>query len=132
RMTFQGLDRRQAQAVWQPFLGTVAASSDLGFASAPRIPDIPPRHIWDPVWLRARNAVLVDDRPGAPPENVFWAGNLGEAGHFLHRMESLSLPRSLLQLDRRAAGPRRPGRGAGGAAPPPRHPEAASPRAGAR
>ena len=102
RMTFQGLDRRQAQAVWQPFLGTVAASSDLGFASAPRIPDIPPRHIWDPAWLRARNAVLVDDRPGAPPENVFWAGNLGEAGHFLHGMESLWLPRSLLQLDRRA------------------------------
>jgi len=102
RMTFQGLDRRQAQAVWQPFLGTVVASSDLGFASAPRIPDIPARHIWDPARLRARNAVLVDDRPGAPPENVFWAGNLGEAGHFLHGMESLWLPRSLLQLDRRA------------------------------
>jgi hypothetical protein len=69
RMTFQGLDRRQAQAIWQPFLGAVAASSDLGFASAPRIPDIPARHIWDPAWLRARNAVLVDDRPGASPEN---------------------------------------------------------------
>src|SRR5215471_5858480 len=102
RMTFQGLDRRQAQAVWQPFLGSVAASSDLGFASAPRIPDIPAQHIWDPAWLRARNAVLVDDRPGARPENVFWAGNLGEAGNFLHGMESLWLPRSLLQLDRRA------------------------------
>jgi hypothetical protein len=45
---------------------------------------------------------VVDDRPGAPPENVFWAGNLGEAGHFLHGMESLWLPRSLLQLERRA------------------------------
>jgi hypothetical protein len=33
---------------------------------------------------------------------VFWAGNLGEAGHFLHGMESLWLPRSLLQLERRA------------------------------
>ena len=61
----------------------------------------PARHIWDPARLRARNAVLVDDRPGAPPENVFWAGNLGEAGHLLYGMESLWLPRSL-QLGRRA------------------------------
>ncbi len=46
RMTFQGLDRQQAQAVWQPFLGAVAASSDLSFASAPRIPRHPgPAHL---------------------------------------------------------------------------------------
>ena len=102
RMTFQGLDRRQAHAVWQPFLGAVAASgSELGFASGPQIIEIPARRIWDPQYLRARNAVLVDNRPGASPENVFWASNLGEAGHFLHGMESLWLPRSLLQPDRR-------------------------------
>ena len=72
-MTLQGLDRRQAQAIWQPFLGAVAASSDPGFASTPRIPDIPTRHIWDPAWLRARNAVLVDGmwrRPTAPRRPV--------------------------------------------------------------
>jgi hypothetical protein len=35
RMTFQGLDRQQAQAVWQPFLGGVAASgSEFTFTMA--------------------------------------------------------------------------------------------------
>ena len=80
------------------FNGIVATPS----RAPPPIPaPRPARHIWDPARLRARNAVLVDDRPGAPPENVFWAGNLGEAGHLLYGMESLWLPRSL-QLGRRA------------------------------
>jgi hypothetical protein len=57
------------------------------------------RRLWDPAYLRARNAVLIDDRPGAPVENLFRAGNLGEAGHFLFGFESLWLPRSLLQTD---------------------------------
>jgi FAD/FMN-containing dehydrogenase len=52
-------------------------------------------------YLRARNAVLVDDRPGAPAENLFWAGSLGEAGQFLHDFEALWLPRSLLEADGR-------------------------------
>ena len=102
RMTFQGLDRQQAQAVWQPFLGGVAASgSEFTFTMAPRIFEIPSRHLWDPVYLRARNAVLADDRPSAPGENLFWVSNLAEAGHFLHGFESLWLPRSLLEPGRR-------------------------------
>jgi hypothetical protein len=41
RMTFQGLDRQQAQAVWQPFLGGVVASgSEFTFTMAPRIFEI--------------------------------------------------------------------------------------------
>ena len=68
---------------------------------APRIFEIPSRHLWDPVYLRARNAVLPDDRPSAPGENLFWVSNLAEAGHFLHGFESLWLPRSLLEPGRR-------------------------------
>jgi FAD/FMN-containing dehydrogenase len=41
--------------------------------------------------------VLSDDRPGAPAGNVFWAGNLGEAGQVLHGYQSAWLPDSLLQ-----------------------------------
>jgi FAD/FMN-containing dehydrogenase len=102
RMTFQGLGRQQAQAVWQPFLGGVAASgSEFTFTMAPRIFEIPSRHLWDPAYLRARNAVLADDRPSAPGENLFWVSSLAEAGHFLHGFESLWLPRSLLEPGRR-------------------------------
>ena len=45
-MTLQGLDRRQAQAIWQPFLGAVAASSVSRFrvdAADPGHPD--PAHL---------------------------------------------------------------------------------------
>jgi hypothetical protein len=102
RMTFQGLDRQQAHAVWQPFLGGVVASgSDLNFTLGPRIVEIPAQRLWDPAYLRARNAVLIDDRSDAPAENLFWAGSLGEAGQFLFGFESLWLPRSLLQADGR-------------------------------
>lgn len=98
-MSFQGLDREQAQAVWRPFLGTVAAAgSDLDFTIAPRIVAMPARQMWDPTHMRAHNAGLVDDRPGAPGENLYWED---ERSGFLYGLESLWLPRSLLQPDAR-------------------------------
>jgi FAD/FMN-containing dehydrogenase len=98
-MSFQGLDREQAQAVWQPFLSIVAAAgSGLGFTLAPRIVVMPARQLWDPVHMRARNAGLVDDRPEAPPENLYWPN---ERSGFIYGVESLWLPRSLLQPDER-------------------------------
>ena len=60
--------------------------------------------------------MLADDRPGAPPDNVFWAGDPGEAGRFLHGYQSAWLPASLLQQDRQERSPtrcsRQPGIGA--------------------
>ena len=44
-----------------------------------------------------------DDRPGAPPTNVFWPGDEGQAGQFLHGYSSTWLPAALLQPARRAA-----------------------------
>src|ERR1700758_1046623 len=43
--------------------------------------------------------MLADDRPGAPAANVFWAGNLEEAGMVLHGYQSAWIPVSLLQAD---------------------------------
>jgi FAD/FMN-containing dehydrogenase len=98
-MSFQGLDREQAQAVWRPFLGTVAAAgSDLDFTIAPRVVATPARQMWDPTHMRARNAGLVDDRPGAPAENLYWED---ERSGFLYGMESRWLPCSLLRPDAR-------------------------------
>jgi hypothetical protein len=106
RMAFQGLDQQQAQTVWQPFFHWVNGSpQDFTYQVTPRIIATPARNLWDPVFLKKHfpNAVLSDDRPGAPSDNIFWSGNLAEVGHFLSGFQSLWLPASLLQSDRRSA-----------------------------
>ena len=86
-MVFQGLDRPKAERIWQPFLDWVTRSPQ-DFAIEQPLTILAPsaRRFWDAEFL-ARNApglLLADDRPGAPPGNVFWATNQAEAGQFLH------------------------------------------------
>jgi FAD/FMN-containing dehydrogenase len=103
-MSFQGLTQQQAEAIWQPFFDWLKASpKDFNITSAPRIVAIPARHLWDPEFLRAHvpEAILSDDRPNASPDNIFWAGNLAEAGHVLYGFQSAWLPASLLDPGRR-------------------------------
>jgi FAD/FMN-containing dehydrogenase len=103
QMSFQGLDKQQADALWQPFLHWVTeVTGDFAFTTAPAIRVGPANLRWnaDAIRARAPAAILSDDRPGAPADNVFWAANLSEAGHFIHGFESLWLPASLLQVDR--------------------------------
>jgi FAD/FMN-containing dehydrogenase len=105
-MEWHGLDPRSAAALWHPFFDWVRASGkDFAFRREPLVVGVPARHRWDPDFLMtyAREAVLLDDRPGAPQENIFWSANLAEAGHFLHGFESLWLPAALLQEGRREA-----------------------------
>jgi FAD/FMN-containing dehydrogenase len=101
-MVFQGLDRHQAETTWRPFLDWLAGSPrDFRIVSAPTILAVPARHFWDPGVLRnIPGVVLADDRPGSPETNVFWAGNLEEAGQVLHGYQSAWLPAALLQADR--------------------------------
>ena len=106
RMAFQGLDQQRAQTVWQPFFNWVNGSpQDFSYQLTPRIIAAPARNLWDPVFLKTHfpSAVLSDDRPGAPADNIFWSGNLAEVGHFISSFQSLWLPASLLQSDRRSA-----------------------------
>jgi len=100
-MVFQGLSQEQASRVWQPFFAWLAAApQDYQLASKPMIAAIPAQHFWDPEYLRGLpGIVLPDDRPGAPAGNVFWAGNLGEAGQVLHGYQSAWLPAGLLAAD---------------------------------
>ena len=105
RMVFQGLDQQQAQTVWQPFFHWVNGSpQDFTYQLTPRTIAAPARNLWDPVFLKQHfpGGVLSDDRPGAPSDNIFWSGNLAEVGHFLSGFQSLWLPASLLQSDRRS------------------------------
>jgi FAD/FMN-containing dehydrogenase len=102
-MSFQGLTREQAEATWQPFFDWLNASpADYAITSAPLVAALPARQLWDPDFLRDHfpRAILADDRPGASPDNIFWAGNLAEAGHVLYGFQSIWLPAQLLTADR--------------------------------
>jgi FAD/FMN-containing dehydrogenase len=103
-MVFQGLDQQQAEAVWKPFFDWVAASpQDFAIVRAPQIHTLPAaRRYWDPSLLKSvPGDVIADDRPGAPADNIFWAGNLEEAGAVWYAYQSAWLPASLLETDRR-------------------------------
>ena len=104
QLSFSGLDQEEAQALWQPFLKWVTDSgSDFSFTRPPLIRVIPAAKRWDVAFIkeRAPHAILFDDRPGAPPENVYWSANLSEAGHFIYGYASVWLPSSLLHADQR-------------------------------
>jgi len=103
-MVFQGLDREQAEAVWRPFFDWVSSSpQEFNVVSPPRVLAAPARRFWVPVVLRrAPGAVIADDRPGAPESNIFWTGDLHNAGWVVHALQSVWLPASLLEPDQRA------------------------------
>jgi FAD/FMN-containing dehydrogenase len=106
RMVSQGLDKPQAENVWQPFLDWVGGSpQDFTLAAAPVIGSMPARNWWDADYRRKNlpNTVHSDDRPGAPATHMWWAGNQNEVGIFWHGYQSIWLPASLLQKDRQQA-----------------------------
>jgi FAD/FMN-containing dehydrogenase len=105
RMVFQGLDQRQAEGVWSPFLAAVsAAPAELSLVDRPLVAAVPARRFWDPAFLRGLPGIVVaDDRPGAPDGNVFWAGDAGQAGQVIHGFQSTWLPAALLRGERRRA-----------------------------
>jgi FAD/FMN-containing dehydrogenase len=102
-MVFQGLTQPEAERVWRPFLDWVVASpQDFAIVSWPRIQAAVARRFWDPSFLTGvPGRVIADNRPGAPADNVFWAGNLEEAGVLWYAYQSAWLPASLLEPDRR-------------------------------
>jgi FAD/FMN-containing dehydrogenase len=101
-MVSQGLDKQQAETVWQPFLDWVSGSpQDFTLASAPIIGSIPARGWWDADYRRKNlsNTVHTDDRTGAPETHMWWVGNQNEVGIFWHGFQSAWLPAALLQKD---------------------------------
>jgi FAD/FMN-containing dehydrogenase len=101
-MVFQGFDQRQAENVWQPFFNWVSRSSpDLTIESIPRIGSVPARNFWNAEYLRQNlpDMIFTDDRPGAAATYMWWAGNQGEVGFYLHGYESAWLPASLLEKE---------------------------------
>ncbi|WP_427914806.1 FAD-binding protein [Ramlibacter sp. MMS24-I3-19] len=105
-MVFQGLRRAQAVDTWQPFLDALArAPQDFSVDFAPlKIVSTSARTFWAPTLMkRALGFIRRDDREGAAEGNVFWPGDQGQAGQFLHGYQSAWLPAALLQDARRPA-----------------------------
>jgi len=105
-MVFQGLDRSQAQAIWQPFLDSLASAPqdfELEF-SLLKIVSTSARGFWAPtMFKKLLGFIRTDDRPGAPQGNVFWPGDEAQAGQVLHAYQSAWLPAALLVDARRQA-----------------------------
>ena len=104
-MVFQGVDQQQAERTWKPFLDWVkAAPQDYTIDAPVTLTAIPARHFFDPAYLRRHHPdfVIADDRPGAPVNNVYWAGDHGQVGFFLHGYDSLWMPAELLASQQQA------------------------------
>jgi FAD/FMN-containing dehydrogenase len=103
-MSSLGLDDKQVEAIWRPFLQWVSeAGEELVFLTPALIVSGPARHRWDPAFLRTHlsGAIRFDDRPGASQDNIYWSANVSEAGHFIYGYESAWLPATLLRPERR-------------------------------
>jgi FAD/FMN-containing dehydrogenase len=102
-MVFQGIEQAEAENVWAPFTSALAASTkDFSFESPLSFFAVPAQHFWDAEYLRKIPGLTrQDDRPGAPPENIFYVGDSGQVGFFIHGYKSAWLPQSLLQNSER-------------------------------
>jgi FAD/FMN-containing dehydrogenase len=99
-VVFQGLDQAGAEGVWAPFMSLVASSSkDFSIEAPVSVFAAPAQHFWDADYLTKNVPALViaDDRPGAPRGNIFYVGDSGQVGFFIHGYKSAWLPASLLQ-----------------------------------
>ncbi len=104
-MVSAGLTDAEATAVWRPFFAWVAASpGDFTFTEQPDIGTILARGWWDAQARRRRGSksMVFDERPGAPADHAWWAGDQAQVGAFLYGYDSLWLPHSLLEGEQRA------------------------------
>jgi FAD/FMN-containing dehydrogenase len=104
-MVFQGLSRSEAQAVWKPFLAALDADKEWKLEFSPlKIVSTSARTFWSPTLIKSMfGFIKKDDRPGVPETNVFWPGDQGQAGQFLHGYDSAWLPAALLGAGQRTA-----------------------------
>lgn len=104
-MVCNSLSQAQIESVWRPFLAWIAERpADYRLTSDPAFIALPGKSFWNPQVLRSLPGLtLQDPRPGASPDNLFWVGNLGEAGQVLHAYQSAWLPKQLLEPGRQPA-----------------------------
>jgi FAD/FMN-containing dehydrogenase len=103
-MVCQGLDQAEAERTWRPFFEWVAARPTDYILSKPLVLAYPARFAWNADMLKSIPGVAnTDDRPGAPKDHFFWAGDAEQVGQVLHDYQSTWLSRELLEPERRPA-----------------------------
>jgi FAD/FMN-containing dehydrogenase len=96
-MVFQGLEQAEAERLWAPFR-QITSTKDFSIESPLSFLAVPAQHFWDADYLRkVPGLTLQDDRPGAPLGNIFYVGDSGQVGFFMHGYKSAWLPASLLK-----------------------------------
>jgi FAD/FMN-containing dehydrogenase len=96
RTEFQGIDEREARQIWREFFDAARANPDLSLGEI-NIVSAPMKKAWDPAFLRTiPGAIAVDNRPDAPADNFYWAGDGGQAAQFIRGYASMWLPAQLL------------------------------------
>ncbi|MGC4102376.1 FAD-dependent oxidoreductase [Ferruginibacter sp.] len=97
-MMFAGLTKEQANVDWQPFMDWVKEQQGIKWDTTLNVVALPAQHLWNGAFLKkyAPDAIKIDDRPGAPESNIYWAGDGEEAGQFLHAYHSAWIPEELL------------------------------------
>ncbi len=100
-MVFCGLDQKQAQNVWRPFIQWIADSPQDFVVDMPiTVLAVPAKNFWDAqFWKNIPQFIVKDSRPGAPERNIFWIGDAEQPGQVLHAYRSAWLPSSLLSKD---------------------------------
>lgn len=100
-LVFQGLNRSQAEAVWNPFLDWVRAHKDYSFTEPFKVLALPAQHFWDPEFFQKNIPGILgsDDRANASSDHVVWNGDREQVGWFIHGYQSAWLPANLLDPD---------------------------------
>ncbi|WP_201285554.1 FAD-dependent oxidoreductase [Chelativorans xinjiangense] len=97
-MLCQGLSQQQVETLWGPFWAWLRDRPDDFAFSDPTAIVLEARQFWDPDFLRTLpGIVLTDDQPGANQDRIYWAGNRGESGQFLHAFASAWVPSTSLE-----------------------------------
>ena len=96
-MVSQGLDDREMDAAWQPFLDWARASGDLRTVDV-SVGSGSSRQWWDVEARRKRgsDALFSDPRPGAPVHHAWWRGDGEQVSAYIHAYDSLWLQAGLL------------------------------------
>lgn len=99
-MSFQGIDSKSVKEKWRIFENWINNAPQDYFWEKPfNIATLPANKLWDADTLSqyAPNAIIKDDRPNAPAENIFWSGDQEQASQFWYSYHSAWLPADLLQ-----------------------------------
>lgn len=97
RMVFQGLTQQDAEATWKPFFNWVAMDPEDFKMAKPTVLAIPAEHFWNPeVLKRYPGLIQFDKRTGAQSDNMFWSGDAGQVGQYLHGYHSVWLGAELI------------------------------------